>query len=342
MVPFLLVGISLIFSSCAETSQPQTEKQYNYLNVPEGFPPIPYPEDNPITQEKIELGRKLFYDNIVSADRSIKSCSHCKKQSNAFSDPRKVSRGFNDNPEFRNATPMVNLAYREEFFWDGSVQSLEEQVYESITRPVTFNMDTNKLKQRLLGDPQYPELFRRAFGEESEPSAFLVSKAIATFVRTMVSGNSPYDQYVNGDSSALNESEKRGMDLFFSERTNCASCHSGFMFTDEKYHNTGLESHYFDHGRYYVTGNIYDKGKFMTPTLRNVEVSGPYMHNGELESLEEVIEHYNSGGSQFINKDTIIKPLKLSEQQQEDLVNFLKALTDEEFLDNPKYKNPDF
>ena len=312
-------------------------------DVPPGFPPIPFPADNPYSKVKAELGRKLYYERLLSKDSTIASCSHCFKQQNGFTDNVPVSLGFNQIPEFRNTMSHANVAYRDTnmIFWDGRGKRVESPALRSIFLPMVLGADTNEIQKRLENHPEYPELFRKAFGINAKPQAYLIAKAIATFVRTLVSGNSRYDKYIRGDSYALNASEKRGMDLFNSERTRCSVCHSGIFFTDMKFHNTGIVSHYFDLGRYVITGKAEDWGRFLTPSLRNVELSAPYMHNGELFTLEEILHHYNNGGKAFITKDTLMRPLNLTSTDIADLIAFLKSLTDYEFINNKKFSKPD-
>ena len=235
---------------------------------------------------------------------------------------------------------LANAAYRNTLFWDGRGTAIEQPAYRSIFLFAIFGSDTNVVNQKLQASPMYQSMFKKAFGENAVPSSFLASQAIATFVRTFVSANSRYDQYLLGKKDALNESEKRGMELFFSERTRCSVCHSGFLFTDLSFHNTGVNTHYFDRGRFLITGIQSDRGKFLTPTLRNIELTAPYMHDGQLLTLEAIIEHYNSGGKPFINKDTLMRPLFLTDTEKQDLINFLKSLTDWELINNPKFKNP--
>lgn len=336
-----LIFLFVLFIGCRENVfnvQPPITKDYSV--PPPGFPSIPFPAENPYTRAKFELGRRLFYEKILVKDSSFKSCSHCMKQAYNFQDDQPVSLGFNKLPEYRNTMSLTNVAYFDKIFWDGRGKRIEQPAYRSLFLPYIFGMDTNELQKRLKNHPLYPKLFKEAFGPDAEPTAYLTSLAISTFVRCLVSGNSPYDKYIRGDTNALTEQQKRGMKLFFSERTRCSVCHSGFLFTDLQFHNTGLKIHYFDFGREYITKNYADRGKFLTPSLRNVEVSAPYMHDGTFSTLEEVIENYNLGGKPFFNKDTLIKPLNLTPQEKLDLVNFLKALTDWEFLNNPNFSEP--
>lgn len=335
----VLYAFLSIISGCSENVI-ENKKNEALLVIPEGFPPVPFPEDNPYNEAKAELGRMLFYEKRLSRNDLIPSCSHCMKQANGFSDCTPISLGYGNEPEIRNTMALSNVAYRKALFWDGRGKRIEQPAYRSLFLPYILNGDTNEIEKKLKDDPVYPALFKKAFGDSAEPKAYLIGRAIATFVRTLISGNSAYDRYLRGDKKAMNESQIRGMNLFFSDRVNCSKCHSGFMFTDETFHNTGIVTHYFERGRYYITNELSDIGKFITPTLRNVEVNAPYMHNGEISTLEEVIEHYNSGGKEFINKDTLMKPLNLSQQEKQDLLNFLKALTDWEFINNPKFSNP--
>lgn len=338
---FLILSLFLCGYSCEKSTESSEEEKYDYLTPPEGFPPIPFPENNPYSYEKVQLGRKLFYEKLLSKNRDLPSCSHCMKQRNAFCDDTPISRAHNDEAEYRNTMSLNNVAYRKNLFWDGRGKRIEGPAYRSLWLPMILGADTSEIINRLVKHPEYPEMFRQAFGEDAKPNATLVSKAIATFVRTLVSGNSRYDRYVRGEKNLLTEAELRGMELFFNQkRTNCSNCHSDFMFTDGKYHNTGVHTHYFDRGRFYVSGKNEDRGKFITPTLRNIAETAPYMHNGDMASLEVVLEHYNRGGRPFINKDSLMRPLNLRKHEIADLIAFLKTLTDEEFINNPKYMNP--
>jgi len=336
----LIIAV-LFIVSCGDVSETVAPHDtINYSAVPPHFPPIPFPRDNPYSPEKFELGRALFYDRNMSEDRTIASCSHCMIQQYNFGDCGPTSLGHSRNSMVRNVMNLTNSAYRKRKFWDGRGKRIESPAYRSFFLKSVFNSDTNVINERLRSDSVYVEMFENAFGKGTQPSVYLASRAIATFVRCFVSGNSAYDRYLNGDSSALSDMAKKGMKLFFSDRLNCSKCHSGLFFTDGKYHNTAVTTHYFDFGLFYITGDYKDKGKFLTPSLRNCEVSAPYMHNGELETLRDVIEHYNRGGRPFINKDTLIKPLYLTQSEKAALIEFLSSLTDWEFLRNKIFANP--
>ncbi len=344
---YLCIFTILLIAACSEKSgtEPVNEQQLvskysEELLVPSHFPPVPFPDNNPYNAAKAELGRYLFYEPLLSKDGSIASCSHCMQQNASFANNKDIPSGYGKQMESRNSMPLVNAAYRDKLMWDGRGTKIENNAYRSIFLSYIFGADTNEVNERLKRHSFYPKMFKEAFGENTVPSSFLAGQAIATFVRTLVSGNSKYDKYINGNESALNESEKRGMELFFSERTRCSVCHSGIMFTDLDFHNTGTTTHYFDKGRYNVTKDWQDKGKFITPTLRNVEVTYPYLHNGEYWTLEELIHNYDIGGRDWFNKDTLMRPLYLSSVEKEDLINFLKSLTDTEFLRSSKFSNP--
>lgn len=282
----------------------------------------------------------LFYDAQLSVTGTV-SCASCHKQSLGFSDDQSVSRGVRGENGSRNAPSIINTAYQASWFWDGRARTLEEQITSALTSAAEMDADTAKLHVYLEKSPVYPLLFRDAFGDRSPMSIERTVEAIATFCRALVSGNSRYDQYAMGNPNALSTDEKAGMNLFFSEKTKCASCHSGFNFSDNKYHSIALRAHYYDKGRALVTGRERDIGMFKTPTLRNVAVSGPYMNDGTFTRLEDIIEHYNKGGNPFIYKDTtLIRPLNLSEIEKNQLLVFLRSLTDDDFVQNPRFRNP--
>jgi cytochrome c peroxidase len=343
LAAFLVLSILTLgfISGCddKDTVAGIAEDEINYHQVPEDFPPIPFPADNPFSHDKAELGRRLFYEKILSRDSTI-SCSHCMKPEHGFSDPVPTSRGWNGESQNRNSMSVVNSAYRELLNWDGRGSRIETNAYRSFFLRNVFGSDTNEINTRLQNSPLYRKLFKLAFGNDAQPNCYDASRAIATFARTLVSGNSRYDKYNRGNKGALNATEIRGMKLFFSDRTKCSVCHSGFLFTDMKFHNTGTTTHYFDRGRFYVTGNMEDRGKFLTPSLRNVELTGPYLHEGNFKTLEEIVDNYNLGGKAFITKDTLIKPLNLTDQEKTDLVAFLKSLTDWDFIHSRKISNP--
>jgi cytochrome c peroxidase len=307
---------------------------------PPGFPPVPFPSTNVPSDTKIALGRILFYDPNLSITGKV-SCASCHSQSLGFSDSSPVSVGVRGSIGTRNAPPIINTAYQSSWFWDGRAGTLEQQVMTALTSAGEMDSDTSVVHGYLEQSSDYRLLFRDAFGESEPISLERAVDAIATFCRTLISANSKYDQFLMGNTQVLDSNEKAGMSLFFSDRTRCASCHSGFNFSDNQYHSVALRAHYYDKGRALITGKERDIGKFKTPTLRNIALSGPYMNEGNFATLDDVIEHYNKGGNPFIYKDTSrIRPLNLTSTEKKQLRAFLHALTDEEFLQNPRFRNP--
>lgn len=332
----LIVLITALSISCQNTTNPQVQL-IDYSKPPDGFPPIPFPKDNPYSKEKEILGRYLFFDKIFHKD-SLIACASCHNPRFAFAGDIPNPIGGNSVALSRNALSLVNVAYRNTLGWEGSSITLEEAIYHDFDSPKFFNNDTNEIFRKLSNHPFYPQMFESAFGKGSKPHPYLAAKAIATFVRTLVSGNSAYDRYIRGDTNSLNQLAKVGMKIFFSERGNCSKCHTGFMFTDEKHHNTGTTTHYFDFGLFYLTGQNSDRSKFKTPTLRNIELTSPYLHDGSYSTLEEIIENYNRGGLPFFNKDTLLKPLNLTSYEKKALIEFLKCLTDSAFINSTRFK----
>jgi len=304
------------------------------LSYPASFPTPIIPEDNLLTKERIELGRRLFYDSRLSRDNTL-SCASCHQQNNAFADTRPVSIGVEGRTGKRNAPSLANLAWRDRFMRDGGVPSLELQVMAPIHDPAEFDFDIVEATEELARDQDLNVLSSKAYGRDLD--AYVLIRALASFERTLVSANSPYDRYKNGDLSAISESAVRGMKLFFGSKTNCSSCHNGFNLQKDEYTNVGMYTNYEDSGRERITLNPEDAGKFHIPSLRNVALTGPYMHDGSIDDLESVIRFFASGGFQHPNKDNRMRPLELSEQDISDLVIFLTTLSDEEFTQDPRF-----
>jgi cytochrome c peroxidase len=297
--------------------------------IPLGLVPIIWPKDNPYTPEKAELGWLLYFDNRLSADGTI-SCASCHDPKLAFTDGGAFSKGIRGQLGGRSAPTVINRAYSLEQFWDGRAKSLEEQAKGPIANPIEMG-HTHELCEKCVGGiTGYRKRFKDVFGSE-KVTIDHIAKAIATFERTVLSGNSPYDKFKAGDEKALSESQKRGMEIFFSNNARCDSCHEGVNFTNGKYANIGIgmDKPMPDLGRYVVTKQEEDKGAFKTPTLREVSHTGPYMHDGSLKTLEEVVEHYNKGGikNKWLHQD--IRQLNLTDANKKDLVEFLKALNGE-------------
>ena len=308
------------------------------LNIPKRFPQPNIPENNLLTSERVELGRKLFFDPIMSRDSSI-SCSTCHKPELAFTDGLQFSKGIRGQFVGRNAPTLTNVAYQDSgILHDRGVPSLEMQVLVPIQEHKEFDFELFLIVERLKKNKDYVELSQKGYHSEITPA--VVTKSIASFERTLISGNSNYDKFINGNKVILSEDEKAGMNLFFN-KFHCAKCHSGFNFTDLSLQNTGIHPgpYALDSGRMRISHQESDRDLFKVPTLRNVELTGPYMHDGSFESLREVIDHYKSGGFSHKNKNKLIKPLAISTIEKSQLIAFLNSLTDKEFVSNPSFKN---
>lgn len=314
------------------------------LETPSNLPPITIPEDNPLTVEGVELGRHLFYEPMLSADNT-QSCGTCHVQEFGFSDRgRQFSTGVDGLQGDKNAMAIINLGWAQEFFWDGRAVGMEDQARLPVINPIEMHESWPNVVAKLQSTTKYPPMFEAAF-ETDEITEDLVVKAIAQFERTMITGNSDYDKFMRGEQSSFSQAAYRGMQVFFTERGDCFHCHTVDLLTTFEYHNNGLDATFnsTNIGRAAVTGRSSDTGKFKVPSLHNVEVSGPYMHDGRFATLEEVVEHYNSGIKRSPTLSPQIKKpdgLFLTEQEKSDLVAFLKSLTDQEFLTNPAFSDP--
>jgi cytochrome c peroxidase len=307
------------------------------ISVPLGLPAVPIPPDNPPTADSIALGRRLFYDTRLSKDDSL-SCASCHRPQFGFTDVRERSLGVHGTKGLRHAPTLVNAAYLSLFFWDGRAASLESQVGSPIADTLEMNQTHDASVAKLRGDPSYKAMFRSTFGTD-DITMKRVENAIASFERTILSGNSPFDQYeYRHKRNALSPAQIRGLAIFKdSHRGNCASCHtigpSFALFTDGEFHNTGEgvgdNEDFSDLGRFVVTKLDADKGQFKTPTLRNVAVTGPYMHDGKLKTLKDVVDFYAGRGNSNPYLDKRISGIELSGRDRADLVEFLKALTGE-------------
>ncbi len=321
-------------------------------DIPEYFPQLEQPTDNPMTLDGVFLGRNLFYDPILSIDSSL-SCSSCHLPDKSFTDQLAKSPGVNGKLTPRSSMSLINVGfYYSGLFWDGRVQSLEEQAIHPVEDVIELNNTWPEVVKRLKRSSEYPEMFRRAFGinNSDEISKDLAVKAIAQFERTLISsGNSKYDKVIKG-LAAFTDEEQLGFDIFFDRDPElpdgeCFHCHSAPLLTSNDYLNNGLVAaeefeDFQDIGHGMVTGNRIDNGKFRVPTLRNIEFSAPYMHDGRLETLEDVLDHYNSGGQISKGKDALISPLGLSKDHLKALRSFLHTLNDEDFMSNEDFSNP--
>ena len=305
------------------------------------FPTMFVPPDNPITRQGADLGRRIFFDPILSGD-STQACGDCHKPEFSFSDAgERFSRGIDGILGNRNAPSLPNAGWLRFLTWDGKARSLEEQAVTPVESIVEMHSVWDDVVAKFRRHPQYPALFRDVFGT-GEVTQDLILKAIAQFERTFVSNNSRYDRWRRGEGD-LTEEERRGHDLFFTERGDCFHCHPNGLFADGLFHNIGLETELIDEGLGTVTQDPYDRGKFKTPTLRNVLFTAPYMHDGRFATLEDVLDHYNGNAVTSPNVDPLIRVdsgLGLSDREKEQLIAFLKTLTDSSFVQNPEYRNP--
>lgn len=323
----LVLVTFLLICSCERDNTTNTNNYF--LNIPEGFPHPYIPEDNQFTQERVALGKRLFYDPILSSDSTI-SCASCHKQELAFADDKAISPGVENRFGFRNSMSLTNVVYHDFFLREGGVPTLEMQVLAPIQDHNEMSFNILNVAQRLNNDSTYVQSSLKAYNRN--PDSYVITRAIAAFERTLISGNSSYDR------GFLNLSEKRGETLFFSEKLACASCHGSFLFTNQGIDNNGLYMDYADSGRYRLTYLTEDIGRFKVPTLRNIAETAPYMHDGSLADLSSVIDHYASGGKNHPNKNPIIQGFAISESEKMDLINFLKSLSDQQFLTNPEFQ----
>jgi cytochrome c peroxidase len=334
---FLYITFVLLLGCKPEKSQ-TTDLEVNTLYtllLPTGFTPPDIPADNQLTEERVALGKLLFHDTRLSIDNSI-SCASCHLQSLAFADEVPFSFGINNAEGLRNAPSLANVAWQERLFADGGVPNLEMQVIAPLHDPVEMGHHIPDIVAQLKQDPTIQHMSQLAYGREFD--TFVITRAIATFERTIISGQSRYDQYLyQGNEAALSQAEKNGMDLFFSEQTQCGNCHSGFMLSDMTFQNIGLYDEYEDIGRERISLDPMDNGKFKVPSLRNVGLTAPYMHDGSLETLEEVVLHFENGGVGHPNQSELIAPFELTEIERQDLIAFLNSLTDETLLSNSAY-----
>lgn len=310
-------------------------------NKPYPFPPsplgaVPEPEHNPTTVYGVELGRKLFFDPRLSANTKV-NCVSCHFPVKAFSDGRKLSSvGVSGNRLLRHSPALFNLAWMEGSFWDGGAKNLESQVFGPITHPDEMAMDLNELTKRLQADEDYRKLFKKAWGTDSITSV-LIARSLAQFERTLISDKSLYDQIKAGKAEG-DAQWKAGFSLY---KSHCSNCHTEGLFTDNSYHNNGLDTAFTDRshelifmGRHRITGDSADIGKFKTPSLRNIGFTAPFMHDGRLKDLDAVLAHYNSGikASATLAKELPTGGLKMSKEELAQLKHFLLSLNDSAFI----------
>ncbi len=290
---------------------------------------IPFPKDNPTTELKTKLGKLLFFDKRLSLDSTV-SCASCHIPEFAFSDRLKTSVGINDRLTQRNAPSILNAAFLKTVMFDAHIPTLEMQVIVPIQEHTEMNMNMKELIPRLKSIPEYQRLALEIFNRDFD--AWVLTRSISAFERTLISMNSPYDIYIRGEKNALSETQKEGLDLF-SNKLHCISCHPPPYFTTHKAANNGLYNKFGeDKGRFRIFNDSSDIGMFKIPSLRNIALTFPYMHDGSISNLEEVIEHYAKGGMQHKNQDSIIKPFEINSKERQQLIAFLKCLTDTSYM----------
>jgi cytochrome c peroxidase len=325
----LLVGLYLFPGNVSLAQQKEEMFRPEGPRVPLGLPPIIWGSKNAYTPEKAELGWLLFFDKRLSADGTL-SCASCHQPESAFTDGRAVSTGLRGQKGSRSAPTLMNSAWSGDLFWDGRSKSLEEQIIEPLLNPIEMGNTEQAVLKTLTGIPGYRARFKKVFGKDAI-DIDQVARAIATFERTILSGNSPYDRYKAGDKKALTELQQEGMEIFFSNKARCDSCHEGLNFTNGKFANIGIgmDKPEPDLGLYNISKQEPDKGAFKTPTLREIAHTGPYMHDGSVATLEEIVEHYDKGGvkNPWLHQD--VKPLGLTPRGKKSLVEFLKSLSGE-------------
>lgn len=347
-IPVFALFLTLVVSSCNEDCDDTYDPTPYDLNIPPGLPPMEQfiPADNPMTVEGVALGRKLFYEPMLSDDNS-QSCSSCHVQENGFAELRQFSEGIDGSIGNRNAMPIINLGWNQfGFFWDGREETLESQALKPVTNPIEMNTTWPEVEAKLNAGEEYQTLFKEAFNVDYIDS-LTVAKALAQFERTLISGNSRFDKWYNRQEIQLTEQETRGFVLYNGEEADCFHCHGlGGLITNNQYSNNGMDQVFLDEGRYLVTGLETDKGKFRVPTLRNIAVTAPYMHDGRFFTLEQVIEHYSEhvdGASPNLDPNMELVGnggAQLTPAEKADLLAFLRTFTDEEFLTNPDFSNP--
>ncbi len=293
-------------------------------------------DDEENTKSEIELGKTLFFDNRLSSNFK-QSCATCHDPEKGFSDGFATGFGTRGNKLGRNSPQIYNLGWSSIFMWDGREATLESQALGPIKSPEEMNLPIDQLLTRLNAVDEYKKLFKNVY-DVDEITSDTVGRAIAAFERSIVVDNTPYDQYLAGDKTAMSEAAQRGLAVF-SGKGNCAQCHDGANFTDDSFHNLGFTEGDEDIGRAAITGDVSQTGAFKTPGLRNIEFSAPYMHNGSIASLEAVVDYYNRGGSGGEHTSEIIKPLQLTQVEQQDLVAFLKSLSQDITITLPKIPN---
>jgi len=311
-----------------------TENDVLTHHDPPGFPKMVFPDDNALTAARVELGRRLFFDPILSLDSTL-SCGSCHLPAHAFADTVAISRGVHhEQTGFRNSYSLANVGYQKALFMEGGVPSLELQALAPLGEESEMDFSIHQGAERMKRNADYVSLSKKAY--DREPHGFVITRSLSAFQRSLISADSPYDRYMRNEGDHdMSEEALAGMAVF--ESSGCANCHSGALFTDQRFHNIGLYEEYADNGRRRLTRLKEDEGRFKTPSLRNVEVTAPYMHDGLLVDLDEVISHFESGGKSHWNKSATIVPQTWTVEEKKQLKAFLCSLTDSTFINKRYY-----
>ncbi len=318
-----LLSLAVISASIGLASALTADDKGSAGGVPLGLPPVEHPADNAPSAAKILLGKQLYFDGRLSSDNKV-SCASCHDPAKGFSNGERFATGVGGAKGGRSAPTVINSAYQQFQFWDGREPSLEAQALGPIQNPIEMNMTLEAVVKKLNGIDGYKKQFQVVFGTDVNSAG--IAKAIAAYERTVLSGDAPFDRFKAGDTKAMSAAAQRGMKLFFG-KAHCSACHAGPNFTDNGFHNIGIgfaKGKFADVGREKISKLEGDRGSFKTPTVREIARSGPYMHDGSLKTLEEVVQHYNKGGNPNDYLDEEVYPRKLSKEEVADVVTFLK------------------
>ncbi len=337
-----LVWVCLFVWLVGCTKQEEAPDNTYVFIKPTNFPEPTYTfKNNPVTKEGFLLGRRLFFDPLLSRDGSV-SCNNCHIQSTAFADAQQhpLSVGVDNRLGTRNAPALANLAFMPEFFWDGGVTHLDFVAINAIEASFEMDDKLENVVKKLNDHAEYPDLFQKAFGVEKVTSPYML-QALSQFMTMMVSANSRYDKHVRGEGEKLSADEQEGLSLF---QAKCGSCHSGALFTDFSYRNNGISTTFSDEGRARISEATQDIGKFRVPSLRNVALTAPYMHNAKFGTLEEVLNHYANGVKSSATLDASLKQgnrlgIAMTSDEQRKIIAFLRTLTDNDFRADKRFQN---
>jgi cytochrome c peroxidase len=341
-ITFLFLTVATIIWGCSTESAAPASQLYVFVR-PANFPEADYTfQNNPVTKEGFELGRALFYDPVLSADSSV-ACANCHQQARSFSDPvHRLSVGVNETIGVRNAPAIQNMAFQQHFFWDGGVKHLDFVPINAITSKIEMAETLSRVVSKLKRNSFYQRKFKSAFDSDEIDSQKMLY-ALSQFMNLMISANSRYDKYVRNEGEVLSADETQGLKLFAAK---CSTCHATDLFTDGSFRNNGLNAAFeLDSGRQRVSEDVADRGKFKVPSLRNIELTHPYMHDGRFKTLEEVLNHYSQSVIDSETLDPVLKQagslgITMTEEEKAKIILFLKTLTDKDFVKDERFKNP--